>query len=172
MAMSTVETFVLEDDGTFPNSALPVILYRRAVSLDARNPVASMEARLRENRWGGLWRDGIFDYHHYHATAHEVLACVRGSVRVQLGGPSGKEVKMHAGDVVLLPAGTAHKNLGHSDDYLIVGAYPRGQSPDMCYGKPDERPDADAEIAAVPLPGTDPVFGRQGPLLEQWHRRR
>jgi uncharacterized protein YjlB len=77
-------------------------------------------------------------------------------------------VKLHAGDVVVLPAGTAHMNLGHSSDYLIVGGYPPGQSPDMCYGKPGERPDADADIGAVSLPETDPVSGKQGPLKKHW----
>lgn len=168
MTEPDIETFVLEDDGTFPNNSLPVILYRQAIPVGGQDPARSIEERFRENGWGGLWRNGIFDYHHYHATAHEVLGCARGTVRVQLGGPDGRNVKLHAGDVVVLPAGTAHMNLGHSSDYLIVGGYPPGQSPDMCYGKPGERPDADAEIGAVSLPDSDPVSGRQGPLKRSW----
>lgn len=168
MAESAVESFVLEDDGTFPNNVLPVILYRQAFPPDTHDPARSIEERFQENGWDGLWRNGIFDYHHYHSTAHEVLGCAQGTVRVQLGGPGGWNVNLHAGDVVVLPAGTAHRNLGHSDDYQIVGAYPPGQSPDMRYGKPSERPDADTEIAAVSLPESDPVFGQRGPLMEQW----
>ena len=168
MTESPIESFVLEDDGTFPNNSLPVILYRRAIPLDGRNPARSIEERFVENGWSGLWRNGIFDFHHFHATAHEVLGGARVTVQVQLGGLSGRCVSLHAGDVVVLPAGTAHRNLGHSDDYQIVGGYPPGQSPDMCYGKPGERPDADAEIAAVSLPESDPVLGQHGPLMKQW----
>jgi uncharacterized protein YjlB len=165
-----VESFVLADDGTFPNNRLPVVLYRRAIALQGHDPAASVEKRLRKHGWEGLWRNGIFDFPHYHATTHEVLGCARGWVRVQLGGPRGKEIDLRAGDVAVLPAGMAHMNLGHSDDYLIVGGYPRGQSPDMCYGKPGERPGADREIATVTLPETDPVHGEGGPLLELWQK--
>lgn len=165
-----LESFTLEDDGTFPNNVLPVVIYRNAIPLKRQDPASSIEARFRENGWDNIWRNGIFDFHHYHATAHEVLGCASGSVRIQLGGPHGQEVTLRAGDVVVLPAGTAHLNLGHSDDYRIIGAYPPDQSPDMCYGKSGERPAADDAIAAVELPGTDPVLGERGQLLRLWSR--
>jgi len=165
---SGTESFVLDDDGTFPNNRLPVLVYRQAVQLGDRDPAASLEARFREHGWDGLWRDGIFDFHHYHATTHEVLGCARGWVRVQLGGPHGREVELRAGDVAVLPAGTAHRNLGHSADYLIVGGYPPGHAPDMCYGEAGERPRTDREIAAVPHPPTDPVYGEEGAMKEMW----
>ena len=38
----------------------------------------------------------------------------------------------------------------------------------MKYGRPDERFHADRDIALVALPAADPVYGAQGPLLEQW----
>ena len=78
------------------------------------------------------WRNGIYAHHHYHSTAHEVLGIVAGSVRVRLGGESGKTVELRAGDVVVIPAGVAHKSEGASPDLLVVGAYPGGKSPDMC----------------------------------------
>lgn len=34
------------------------------------------EMRFAENGWTGAWRDGVFDYHHFHVTTHEVLAAV------------------------------------------------------------------------------------------------
>jgi uncharacterized protein YjlB len=157
--MTGIETFTLADDGTFPNNPLPVILYPQAIEPDERDPCAVFEQRFRENGWGGSWRDGIFDYHHYHAGAHEVLGCAQGWVRVVLGGPSGREVTLTAGDVVLLPAGTVHRNLEHSADYRIVGAYPLGQHPDMKYGLPEEYETAKKAIAGVPFPETDPVSG-------------
>lgn len=166
--MSDVLTFTLEDDGTFPNSPLPVILYPQAVTTGQDDAARAFEERFRENNWVGTWRNGIFDYHHYHATAHEVLGCARGWVQVLLGGPQGREVRLQAGDVVLLPAGTAHRNLRHSNDYLIVGAYPPGQRPDMKYGEPEEYEAAKASIAQVPMPNQDPVLGSSGGALSEW----
>jgi hypothetical protein len=89
-------------------------------------------------------------------------------VKVHLGGPHGRIVDLSAGDVVVIPAGVSHKNVGCSDDLLVVGAYPAQTSPDMCYGKPAERPAADERIARVPLPPQDPVEGHDGPLASQW----
>lgn len=166
--MTDTQTFTLQDDGTFPNNSLPVLFYQGAVQPDEGDPCATFEQMFQENGWDGTWRNGIFKYHHYHAEAHEVLGCARGWVRVQLGGPNGKHVRLSAGDVVLLPAGTAHKNREHSPDYLIVGAYPPGQSPDMKHGTPEEYDAAVDAIAEVPMPDTDPVHGRSGGLLEEW----
>jgi len=75
------------------------------------------------------------------------------------------------GDVLVIPAGVAHKNLGASADLGVVGAYPRGQSPDMNDGHDGERPRADQNIAQVPLPAADPVFGVDGPLMRQWTKQ-
>jgi uncharacterized protein YjlB len=50
-----------------------------------------------------------------------------------------------------------------------VGAYPKGQENyDMNYGKEGERPQTDKNIANVPRPDTDPVYGSEGPLLKKW----
>jgi uncharacterized protein YjlB len=72
---------------------------------------------------------------------------------------------------VLLPAGTGHKCLSASRDFVIVGAYPDGRPYDLI--KPyatsiAEREAALARIAAVPRPGRDPVEGPDGPLAKLW----
>jgi len=159
---------VLADDGKIPNSRLPLLIYRRAFELSGPDPAAVIERRFAEQGWGGLWRNGIYSYHHYHSTAHEVLGCYRGSAQVKFGGESGIVEELEAGDVVIIPAGVGHKNLGANADFGVVGAYPSGQHYDMKYGKPGERPRADENIARVPLPETDPVFGKDGPLLKHW----
>jgi uncharacterized protein YjlB len=155
--MPNPELLHLTLDRPFPNNTLPVRLYRNAVQGD--DLARRIEDLFKANGWQGTWRNGIFDEHHFHATAHEVLGCARGSVDVLLGGPNGETVTLHAGDIALLPAGTAHRNMGHSDDYLIIGAYPPGQSPDMEYGDDDRYERAVASIGAVPLPERDPVTG-------------
>jgi uncharacterized protein YjlB len=160
---------LLVDDGTYPNNGkLPLLAYQGALCLGEQDPAAAIEALIRANGWGGSWRNGVYGFHHYHSTAHEVLGVYGGTAEVQLGGEDGVVVSIAVGDVVIIPAGVAHKNLGASRDFRVVGAYPRGQRPDMNYGKAGERPGADENIARVPLPTLDPIYGAHGPLLQQW----
>ena len=165
-------TQVFADDGTFPNSRFPVLVYPKAVALPARDPAAAFEALFDANGWGGAsWRNGLYQVHHYHSTAHEVLGIYSGRVRVQLGGPGGRPVTVDAGDVLVIPAGVAHMNVAASGDFRVVGAYPAGTSPDLNYGKPGERPRTDRNIARVALPSADPVEGRRGTLVVAWSRK-
>lgn len=162
---------LLTDDGTFPNNGkLPLFVYKNAIAIPDVNPAGAVERIFRENGWGGSWRNGIYPYHHYHSTAHEVLGVYGGNATVQLGGPNGLVIDVASGDVIIIPAGVAHKNLGSSADFRCVGAYPPGQEWDMNYGKSGERPKADQNIAEVPLPETDPVFGQDGPLMKSWKK--
>ncbi|HKQ69488.1 MAG TPA: cupin domain-containing protein [Polyangiaceae bacterium] len=108
--------------------------------------------------------------HHYHSVAHEVLGVYRGSVDVMLGGEHGTVFALAAGDVVVIPAGLAHKNVGASSDFAVAGAYPAGTSPDMNFGRPGERPAKGPAIAAVTLPSADPVQGTDGALVALWSK--
>jgi uncharacterized protein YjlB len=91
-----------------------------------------------------------------------------GSVRVRLGGAGGKGAVLQAGDVVVVPAGVAHKSEGASPDLVVVGAYPQGRGPDMRTSDAPDHERAVARVAAVPLPECDPVHGIHGPLLDRW----
>ncbi len=168
-ALEGVRYVVLEDDGRFPNNArFPLLVYPAAVNLTGTDAAVPVEELFHRYSWGNSWRNGVFGYHHYHSTAHEVLGVYSGSATVQLGGEEGVVCDVKAGDVVVIPAGVAHKKLKSSGDFRVVGAYPDGQSPDMFYGKSEERPGADENISRVPKPSRDPVFGESGPLLELW----
>jgi uncharacterized protein YjlB len=164
---------ILQDDGMYPNNShLPVLIYRRAMEPPERDPAAAFEQLFQAHGWTGSWRDGIYAFHHYHSTTHEVLGVYRGSASVQLGGDEGITVQVAPGDVIVIPAGVAHRNLGAGAGFAVVGAYPDGRRPDMNYGRPGERPQADHNIRRVDLPASDPVYGNAGPLLEYWRIRR
>jgi uncharacterized protein YjlB len=158
-------TFTFKDDESIPNSPLPLLVYRDAVPADA----AAIERVFAANRWPPAWRNGVYAFHHFHSTAHEVLGVARGEVSVLFGGPGGQVLTVRAGDVVVVPAGVAHFNHGQSDDLLIVGAYPdTGPGPDLRRGRPQEHNAAAKAVAAVPLPAADPVAGADGPLARLW----
>jgi uncharacterized protein YjlB len=166
---SEFKSFLLKDDGVFPNNGkLPLLVLTGAIDLSGKDPAASVERLFAANGWVNSWRNGIYPFQHYHSTAHEVLGVYAGWVKARLGGPGGVTIIAEPGDVIVIPAGVAHKNLDQSQGFRVVGAYPRGQMWDMNYGKPGERPAADKQIKKVPLPVTDPVYGKNGPLLEIW----
>ena len=104
-------SFRFQDDGVVPNNPkLPFILFRSPVSLaDHFDPAAVFEELFARNGWRDSWRNGIYDYVHYHSRTHEVLGVARGDARVRFGGERGKELRLKAGDVVILPAGTGHQ---------------------------------------------------------------
>lgn len=156
------ELLFLRADPAIPNNPrLPVLLHRGAV---AAGDAAAAEAVFRTHGWRPAWRDGIFDWHHYHSNAHEALAIVAGHVRVQLGGETGVAIDLAAGDVVVLPAGTGHRNLGSDAALLVVGAYPEGAAPpDQLHGAPEEAARARHAIAATPDPPSDPLTGAAYP---------
>jgi uncharacterized protein YjlB len=163
---------LLDDDGTFPNNGmLPLMVYARALDTPEDITAEAFETLFLTNAWGNAWRNGVYGFHHYHSTAHEVLGIYAGTAQVQFGGPKGVSLAVVPGDVVIIPAGVAHKNVDASGDFRCVGAYPRGQRWDMNYGKSGERPRADENIAAVATPCLDPVYGAGGPLLDRWHTR-
>jgi len=164
------EVLHLTDDGRTPNNErLPLVIYRDALPIDDADPATACEALFARHGWGGAWRDGIYDYHHFHATTHEVLGIVAGEASVRFGGENGKTVRLRQGDVVVIPAGVGHKRESASDELLVVGAYPGGFEFDMATPQEDHVKALRA-LYRVPLPAEDPVYGPGGPLLEHWRR--
>ncbi len=104
-------TFVFADDGLVPNNPLPFLVYKSAVDVANDHPEKTIEGLFGANGWGEMWRNGVFDFPHYHATVHEALGVARGHARVRFGGDRGKELEISAGDVAILPAGTGHQCL-------------------------------------------------------------
>ncbi len=166
---TTPLAFLFADDGETPNNpALPLLVYRRAVARDDADPAVPFEKAFARHGWGRSWRNGIFDFLHFHTRAHEVLGIARGRARVQFGGALGRELDVEAGDVVVLPAGTGHRRISASADLLVVGAYPDNSGLDQKRPGEIDHARAVAAIAAVPLPLQDPVYGSDGPLRAMW----
>ena len=159
---------ILKDDTIFPNNSLPALLYPQVLKLPKLFRAGAIKKLFQNNGWKNNWKQGIYTYHHYHSIAHEVLGICKGETLLLLGGENGTTVFVQEGDVLIIPAGVAHINLGKENDVTCVGAYPDGTDYDMNYGKAGERPRTDNNIAALPLPHTDPVFGKKGGLLKNW----
>jgi len=173
LAEVVVETVYFADDGRIPNHpTLPMIIYKNVLRLVETDPASIAEQLFAHNGWQGTWRNGIFDFPHYHSNAHEVLAICRGAASVRFGGNAGDSFLVAEGDVALLPAGTGHQRLSPSGNLLVVGAYPPGQLPNLHRvdrnDSKDERQKALSLIARVPLPMRDPIYGEAGPLSEFW----
>ena len=144
----------------------PLLIYAGAVREIAPE---TFEELFTRNQWPAAWRNGVHPFHHFHSNGHEALGIYSGEVTVQFGGTEGKmsgvTVTAKPGDVIVLPAGTAHKKLASRGTLGVVGAYPAGSAPDTCMGFPK----ADIEkILRVPLPAADPVHGADGPLFTYW----
>ena len=153
-----LETWHAPPGDTIPNHpGFPVLVYR---GTGMRDPMTA-RSRFAEHGWGGSWVDGVFDFHHFHSTSHEVLAVEAGRATLELGGPQGEAFEVAAGDVVVLPAGTGHRRAVADGSFTVVGAYPAGQERyDLLRGDdPAEVEAARERIAALGAPPEDPVGG-------------
>jgi uncharacterized protein YjlB len=163
-------SFTFEDDGSVPNNPLPFLVYKSAIDVANDHPEKTIEGLFGANGWGDMWRNGVYDYLHYHATVHEALGVARGHARVRFGGNAGAEIEIAGGDVAILPAGTGHQCLSASRDFSVVGAYPPGLKMQVTLPTPENHAKSLKTIPAVKLPGTDPVRGADGPLVRLWKR--
>ncbi len=158
----------LRDDGQVPNSPLPLLVYEGAFAPGTSSD--EVIAHFAAHGWRSAWVNGIFDFHHYHARSHEVLANLGRAVTVQFGGEDGPVIDFQPGSAVVIPAGGGHCRLSRDAGLVIVGAYPSGQE-DWDLKRADNPADyrrAQAEIPHVSLPENDPLTGESGPLLTHW----
>lgn len=155
-----IERHMLADDGLVPNNPLvPLTVYRAAFKAGDTGAERRIQTLFARNGWSGGWVNGIYPFHHYHATAHEVLGIARGWAQVQFGGPQGLIMRVEAGDAVIIPAGVGHCCIDGSADLSVVGAYPGGCAYDTQRATPAARIKALPLIAEVPAPERDPVTG-------------
>src|SRR5438105_1619402 len=106
-----VSVQTLEEVGAIPNSRLPLLIYRHPVPSNVSDLARFFEKMFGSHDWVDAWRDGIYDYQHFHSTAHEVLGIFRGFAEVEFGGEHGVVEELRRGDVAIIPAGVSHKRI-------------------------------------------------------------
>lgn len=162
------KTYFFKDDGQIPNSKHPLLIYKNAFNLREEEGAEWLEKKFSSHNWTNSWRNGVFDYHHYHSITHEVLGVYNGRALLHLGGGQGEKIEVEAGDILIIPAGVGHKNLG-GENFKVVGAYPNGSNYDIKIGKPGERPRADKNIASIAIPDMDPLHGKDRGVPVIWN---
>jgi uncharacterized protein YjlB len=155
-----LDTWLAPPGDRIPNHPrFPVLAYRGVAAAEAG--AEATRALFADRGWGGSWVDGVFPFHHFHSTSHEVLAVVAGAATLELGGPQGRSFDVVVGDVLVLPAGTGHRRASADSEFTVVGAYPAGQE-DYDILRGDDRAEVEAareRIARLPAPDEDPVGG-------------
>ena len=153
----------------FPNTAIqqrPLLIYHDVFSAPS---AATIEAHLTDVGAAlPQWRYTMYVTSHFHSMTHEVLGVARGRARLCFGGednPGRAEPEVRAGDLLVVPAGVAHRLREDVDGgFEMVGAYPAGRAWDMCYGKKCEEEKVEG-IAKLPWFDRDPVYGDEGPVF-------
>ena len=98
-----------------------------------------------------------------------MLGIARGHASVRFGGDKGEVLELAPGDIAVLPAGTGHQRLSDSGGLVVIGGYPGEGTYNLCRGdNPGDHGPALKTIPLVPKPASDPVAGRDGPLLGLW----
>jgi uncharacterized protein YjlB len=166
-----IQKYLLKEDEFMPNNPdLPVLVFR-AVAADRPDTAGFFEQTFYKNGWAGIWRDGIYDYNHFHSNAHEVLGIAEGHVSLRLGGDSGILIHLMKGDCVVLPAGTGHKRVDATKDLLVVGAYPMGQENYDIRRSWQNSLGIREDIRHVAIPPLSPLDGVAGEADDFWQDR-
>ncbi|KAJ4394374.1 hypothetical protein N0V93_003591 [Gnomoniopsis smithogilvyi] len=210
--MVEVKKYHLPPTDLIPNSPHPVLHYIGL--LDQLHITDHISEKFHDlfhsNGWQTQWifRYGPTQRSHYHSQAHEVMAVLSGTATIRFGvadtspdletaaaahEEGGVEVPAKAGDIFVLPAGTAHKTFdttpgdfalltpgdGHRVDakgvradggFTMMGAYPADSEPwDYAVGGERVKGEEYEKVWAVPKPERDPVLGTaEEGICGQW----
>ncbi|WYZ36858.1 hypothetical protein EsH8_II_000364 [Colletotrichum jinshuiense] len=165
-----ISKYLIPAHGLLPNTSIqnrPLMIYH-SVFPSASAPV--IESHL--SSVGVVepqWRFTMYSTSHFHSTTHELLCISNGRARLCFGGEGNEgrvEPVVQKGDVIVVPAGVAHRLLEDYDGgFEMVGSYPKGHHWDMCYGKHGEEQKV-GRICDIEWFTTDPVYGDNGPAVD------
>ena len=202
--MVEVKKYHLPPTPLIPNSPHPLLHYP---GLLPSTSAAEVHSLFTSNNWRTQWifRYGTTQQSHYHSKAHECMAVLSGTATIRFGvadtsddlqqstygsaqESGGIEIDAKAGDVFILPAGTAHKTFntapqaefklltpgdGHEiaaedagralaaielDGFTMIGAYPRDGG-EWDFQKGGEDVGVFERVWEVRKPQRDPVLG-------------
>lgn len=168
-----VSSYQIPAHGGIPNTSIqkyPLLIYHHCIR--ATSSPSIIEKHLEDV---GIvtpqWRYTMYSTTHFHSTTHEVLCISHGAARLLFGGeenPGSVEVTVEKGDVIVVPAGVAHRLIEDLGGFQMVGSYPDGALWDMCYGKKGE----ETKIEGIKNLGWfkgDPIYGDNGPvMMSKW----
>src|SRR5881227_1242022 len=97
------EQFRFKDDGIFPNSVLPLLVYRHALTADGHDPASLLEERFADNDWCNSWRNGVYSFAHYHSTTHEILGVYDGTAKLRPRPEHAHTLPIRPGAPILIP---------------------------------------------------------------------
>lgn len=215
--MVVVKKYQLPPTALIPNSPRPLLHYPEFLKVGSQNLAAEVYDLFLSNGWQTQWifRYGPTQTSHYHSEAHECMAVLTGSAKIRFGvadispdlkestygsgrEDGGVEVYANAGDIFILPAGTAHKTFdtspsaefklltpgdGHNiaaidvrdtlanvelTGFTMIGAYPKGGG-SWDFAKGGENVGDYEKVWSVAKPDCDPVLGKaEEGLCGQW----
>ncbi|EXJ84047.1 hypothetical protein A1O3_04714 [Capronia epimyces CBS 606.96] len=132
--MVQVKQYQLPPTALMPNSPRPLLHYT-GVPLPQPLTASAVYDLFERHGWNVQWiyRYGATQRSHYHSSVHECMAVLSGTATIRFGvgdtstdliesttgsarEPGGVEIEARAGDVFLLPAGTAHKTYNAKPD--------------------------------------------------------
>lgn len=165
-----IADYIFKPNKDFPNSKLPLLIYKQVFLLGKQKNKAarSLQKIFHKNNWKNSWSNGIYSLHHYHSNTHECMGIASGKAWVIFGGPGGRKLVLAKGDVVIIPAGLAHKCSKTSNNFFCVGAYPGGSEYDINLGTKAELEKVKPKLQKLSKPSLDPVFGKEGFLKSFW----
>ena len=166
-----VSSYQIPAFGRLPNTSLqkkPLMIYHSAFEKSAS--ASTIEDHLSSvGVVSPQWRYTMFSQSHFHSRAHEVLCVAQGKATLCFGGeenPKKVEIVVERGDVMVVPAGVAHRLLEDiGGGFSMVGSYPTGKSWDMCYGHEGEEDQVNG-IGSLGWFKKDPIYGEEGPSLQ------
>lgn len=132
-----------------------------------------IEDLFEANGWADTWRDGIYDYVHYHSRINEALGVARGKGRVRFGGKNGRIFALKAGDVGSGTAFNRDRNGGIAGELVQRAvrkcrpAWSRIQAPES----PRRRGRAQESRFAGAMTNDDEFYRRQAREAEEQAQR-